>query len=57
MILKLQKREITTLLNLNYENESYCRMLRLKSGKSEVLNESGREFHSFEAIYEKECRP
>ena len=26
-------------------------MLRLKSGKSENLNESGREFHSFEAIY------
>ena len=32
-------------------------MLRLKSGKSEVLTESGREFHSFEAIHEKECRP
>ena len=31
-------------------------MLRLKSGKSEVLNESGREFHGFEAVYEKECK-
>ena len=26
-------------------------MLRLKSGKSEVRNESGRDFHSFEAIH------
>ena len=26
-------------------------MLRLKSGKSEVLKESEREFHCFEAIY------
>ena len=33
-------------------------MLHFKSGKSEVLNESGREFHSFAiAMYEKECRP
>ena len=26
-------------------------MLRLKSGKSEVLKESGRAFHSFEAMH------
>ena len=35
-------------------------MLHLKSGKSEVLNGSELEevvFHSFEAIYKKECTP
>ena len=32
----------------------YCRILRLKSQKIEIRKKSGREFHSFEAMYEKD---
>ena len=54
MILNTTKMYNYNIVKFNYEKESYCRILRLNSRKSDVFKQSGREFHSFEAIYEKE---